>query len=167
MAWLEALSYIVTILGFPIAIWVFLAEERRRRANEAAELHRGLSEEYDNFLRLALENSDLLLLQHERQPPALSDEQTERKEILLRMLVSLFEKAFIILYSDAMDEPARRRWQSWEDDMEDWLARPDFRALLPWLLEGEDDAFSRYITGLAETVSPAERPLPARDAGGT
>jgi hypothetical protein len=34
--------------------------------------------------------------------------------------------------------------------MIDWLRRPDFRAALPRLLEGEDDAFSRYITGLTE-----------------
>ncbi|MEM9044273.1 MAG: hypothetical protein AAGC81_06235 [Pseudomonadota bacterium] len=150
MGWLEALSYIVTILGFPTAIWVFLSEERRRRENEDAELHRQLSEEYDNFLRLVLENSDLLLLQHHRTPLDLSEEQTERKEILLRMLISLFEKAYIILYTDSMGDDARRRWQSWEDDMCEWCRRDDFRMLLPWLLEGEDDAFSHYISDLAK-----------------
>ncbi|MEM1276845.1 MAG: hypothetical protein AAGH74_09975 [Pseudomonadota bacterium] len=151
MIWLEALSYIVTILGFPIAIWVFLSEERRRRGNEEAELHRQLSEEYDNFLRLVLENSDLLLLQHHRAPLELNEEQTERKEILLRMLISLFEKAYIILYTETMGDDAQRRWQSWEDDMCEWCRREDFRGLLPWLLEGEDDAFSKYITAIAKT----------------
>ena len=52
MIWLEALSYVVTILGFPIAILVFIYEHRRRLGNEESELHRHLSEEYDNFLKL-------------------------------------------------------------------------------------------------------------------
>ncbi len=66
MIWLEALSYLVTILGFPIAILVFIYEHRRRLGNEENELHRHLSEE-----------------------------QLEPREIIYRMLVSLFEKAYI------------------------------------------------------------------------
>ena len=57
MPWLEDLSYIVTILGFPIAIFVFVYEERRRLANDENELHRNLSEEYDNYLRLVLDKA--------------------------------------------------------------------------------------------------------------
>jgi hypothetical protein len=150
MQWLEALSYIVTILGFPVAIAVFLYEQRKERANEADELHRTLSEEYDNFLKLVLQHADLLLLQRARASRELTDEQKERRYILLSMLVSLFEKAFIIVYDPRMTKEQRRRWLSWEDDMRDWCRREDFRAALPQLLEGEDDAFSAYITALAE-----------------
>ena len=157
MIWLEALSYIVTILGFPAAIWVIWREERLRRANETAELHRQLSEEYDNFLRLAMENADLLLLSKRSLPTPASEEQAERMEAILRILISLFEKAYIILFRDEMDDEARRRWMSWEDDMMEWCDRDEFRAALPHLLDGEDAAFSRYITALAaRRVKPAE-----------
>ena len=155
MIWLEALSYIVTILGFPAAIFVFTYEHRRRLANEESELHRNLSEEYDNFLRLVLDNADLLLLRRTSPPPTFSEEQSERKEILFRMLVSLFEKAFIILHDEDMGREARRRWLSWEDDMREWCRREDFRAALPELLEGEDDEFSRHIQGIAEVEAVA------------
>jgi len=117
MVWLEALSYLVTILGFPTAIYVIVREERLRRTNEVNELHRNLSEEYDTFLRLVMDNSDLLLMSRSSLPEPISEEQRERTEIIFRMLVSLFEKAYIILYAEKMDEPARRRWLSWEDDM--------------------------------------------------
>ncbi|MEM6480538.1 MAG: hypothetical protein AAF922_07600 [Pseudomonadota bacterium] len=150
MIWLEALSYIVTILGFPAAIWVIWREERFRRANEKAELHRQLSEEYDNFLRLAMENADLLLLSRRTLPSPVSEEQAERMEAILRILISLFEKAYIILYRDEMDDEARRRWMSWEDDMIEWCDREEFRAALPGLLDGEDPDFSRYISALAD-----------------
>ena len=150
MAVLEALSYIVTILGFPTAVLVFVYEQRKRLSTETDELHRRLSEEYDNFLKLVLEHADLLLFRRERSADEFSEEQLERRDLVFRMLVSLFEKAFIILHDDRMDAEARRRWNSWEDDMTEWCRREDFRALLPSLLEGEDDAFSRHILALAE-----------------
>ncbi len=155
MVWLEALSYIVTILGFPVAIFVFVYEHRRRLANEESELHRNLSEEYDNFLRLVLDNADLLLLKRSGPPPTFTEEQSERKDILFRMLVSLFEKAYIILYDINMKRDARRRWLSWEDDMREWCRRDDFRTALPALLEGEDDEFSRHIQEIARTETVA------------
>ena len=149
MYWLEALSYVVTILGFPAAIAVFVYEQRRSAANEESELHRNLTEEYDNFLRLVLDNADLLLLRRAGVPPALTEEQSERRDILFMMLISLFEKAFIILYSADMGREARRRWLSWEDDMREWCRREDFRGALPALLEGEDREFGDHILGIA------------------
>lgn len=157
MIWLEAMSYVVTILGFPAAIFVILREERLRRKNEMSELHRNLSEEYDNFLRMVMDNADLLLLSRSSLPEPVADEQRERTQIIFRMLVSLFEKAFIILHTDDMEGDAKRRWLSWEDDMIEWCGRDDFRQSLPELLEGEDDAFSRYLLNLADTKArPAQ-----------
>ena len=162
MIWLEGLSYIVTILGFPAAIFVFTYEHRRRLANEESELHRNLSEEYDNFLRLVMDNSDLLLLKWSSPPSSLTEEQSERREIIFTMLVSLFEKAYIILYDANMNRDATRRWLSWEDDMRDWCRREDFRELLPKLLEGEDEEFCRHIKRIAELeATKTFAPLPS------
>jgi len=156
MIWLEALSYLVTILGFPIAIIVFVIERNSSRENEESELHRQLSEEYDNFLRLVLDNADLLLLRAPSTPLTLTEEQLQRREIIYMMLVSLFEKAYIILYDDNMNKDARRRWMSWEDDMREWSKREDFVALLPKLLQGEDDAFSRHFLTLMQQPNEAD-----------
>ncbi len=155
MIWLEALSYIVTILGFPAAIFVFVAERKKSLTNEENELHRRLSEEYDNFLKLVLENADLLLLRRWVSTPSLTNEQSERREIIFRILVSLFEKAYIILYDEDMHRDASRRWLSWEDDMREWCGMEAFRTLLPDLLDGEDEAFSKHITGIAKTNTGA------------
>ena len=160
MVWLEALSYLVTILGFPIAIYVFIYEQRRSAANEEKELHRHLSEEYDEFLRLVMDNSDLLLLSRNSSADSLTDEQLERRGIIFQMLVSLFEKAYIILYEEGMDHNAIRRWQSWEDDMREWCRKEEFRLVLPDLLEGEDGEFSKHIQKIARLESQA-RPASA------
>ncbi len=158
MGILEAMGYIVTILGLPAAIFVFVHEQRKQRKAETNELHRRISEEYDNFLRLALSNADLLLFRKTASAESFSEEQLERRDIIFRMLVSLFEKAYIILYTEQMDSDATRRWLSWEDDMREWCRRDDFRSQLDALLEGEDKAFSQHILGLAREENSASPP---------
>jgi hypothetical protein len=42
LQWAEALSYIVTVFGLPMAILVFMHEQRRQRQGEEEELYRRL-----------------------------------------------------------------------------------------------------------------------------
>ena len=69
--------------------------------------------------------------------------------IIFSMLISLFERAYLLLYEDYMGEKQLRRWRSWEDYMGEWCNRADFRTALPTLLRGEDPAFAIYIEKLA------------------
>lgn len=145
----ELLSYIVTVIGLPLAILVFIWEQRRDRQQEEEEIHQRLSDEYTNFMKLVLENADLRLLQRGGQPLDLSPEQLERRFALFNILVALFERAYLLVHEDAMPGKARRMWQSWEDFMREWCRRPEFRAALPEMLEGEDPEFAKHINVLA------------------
>lgn len=144
----ELLSYVVTVIGLPLAILVFLYEQRKERDNEEEEVYQLLSDSYQDFLNVALANPDLRLFS-DSGTPALTDEQRERMLIVFSMLVSLFERAYLLLYEDGMNERQQRRWRSWEDYMREWCARADFRALLPRLLQGEDPGFVACIEALA------------------
>ena len=145
----ELLSYVVTTIGLPAAIVVFLYEQKKERDNEDEEVYQLLSDNYQDFLKIALDHPDLHLFSPE-QTPELSNEQRERMQIIFTMLISLFERAYLLLYSPKMSSQHRRRWLSWEDYMREWCRREDFRALLPVLLEGEDPEFGKYIQGLAD-----------------
>jgi hypothetical protein len=105
--------------------------------------------EYTDFLKLCLENADLRLLRPGGSQEPATSEQQERKFALFNILISLFERAYIIVYEDEMDRQTRRLWQSWEDFIGEWCRREDFRAALPTLLQGEDEDFVRHITRLA------------------
>ena len=59
--WFETASYVVTVIGLPFAIIVFIWEQRRERQNEEEEIYQRLSDEYTNYLRLVLDNADLQL----------------------------------------------------------------------------------------------------------
>ena len=146
----EMLSYIVTVIGFPMAIFVFLFEQRKERENEDEEVYQLLSDNYQDFLKVALDNPDLRLFSNE-EPPDLSDEQQERLLIICSMLISLFERAYLLLYTDDMSPTQTRRWHSWEDYIHEWCHKPYFRSRLPRLLIGEDPDFVTYIEQLTQT----------------
>jgi hypothetical protein len=146
----ELLSYIVTVIGLPFAIAVFIYEQRKERQNEEEEIFQRLSDEYREFLKLVLDNADLHLLRREGARLELTDEQKERRMAIFGILVSLFERAYLLVYEHDMDRQARRLWRSWEDYMREWVRRADFRDALPDLLQGEDEEFTRYIRELAD-----------------
>jgi hypothetical protein len=142
------LSYLVTIVGLPLAILTFAWEQRKERRNEEEEIFQRLSDEYREFLKLVLDNADLHLLRREGARAELTEEQQERRQAIFGILISLFERAYLLVYEEQMDKQTRRMWQSWEDYMREWVRRADFRDALPALLEGEDEEFTHYISEL-------------------
>lgn len=140
----ELLSYVVTVIGLPLAIGVFLFEQRKERENEEDEVYQQLSDNYQDFLKVALANPDLRLFSVDDMGP-LNEEQRERQRIIFSMLISLFERAYVLLHEESMSPKQSRRWNSWADYIEEWCRKPHFRSLLPVLLRGEDPGFVRYV----------------------
>lgn len=154
----ELASYVVTVFGLPLAIALFIFEQRKERDNEDGAAYQILSDAYQDFLKLVLDNADLRL-RSASYVDGLSAEQLERQRVLFEMLVSLFERAYILAYEPGMRGRRLRRWRSWEDYMREWCAREDFRKLLPALVRGEDADFAAYIQAVANDASrPAHPP---------
>src|SRR5690606_15891553 len=126
----ELLSYVVTVIGLPLAIAVFTIEQRKQRANEENEIQQLLSDSYADFLKVVIENADLRLMS-ELSAPNYTGEQKERALALYSILVSLFERAYIMVHVPERAGRRARLWRSWEDIMREWCRREDFRAALP------------------------------------
>jgi hypothetical protein len=144
----ELLSYAVTVIGLPLAILVFVYEQRKERNNEDEEVYQLLSDNYQDFLKVALANPDLRLFSPEHSE--LDAMQRERMYIVFSMLISLFERAYLLIYEENMSAKHLRRWRSWEDYMREWCQREDFRTALEAQLRGEDPDFANYLRELAE-----------------
>jgi hypothetical protein len=145
-AW-EFLSYLVTVLGLPLAGFALWREMRAERANEAKEIEQredeiyvALSQQYSALLESALAHPEIDLPEAE-----LSPEQRRRQAIYYEMLLALFERAFILLYEDAPSGQSGRRWGSWADFFAYWLKRPDFARYVEANLQGEDPAFVAFV----------------------
>lgn len=145
----ELSSYLVTVFGLPLAIYMFVLEQRKERDNEEEEVNERLAESYHNFLTLVLAHPDLQL-RTRTSTPNLTAEQREQVQVLFEILVALFERAYLTAYDDEMTPQQRRRWHSWDDFMREWCRRDDFQAALPDLLQGEDPQFAQYLRRIAE-----------------
>jgi hypothetical protein len=160
MQWIQVVEfsfYLVETFALPFAILVFIYERRKQRYVDEEEIYQRLSDEYTSFLKLVLDNSDLQLLRKHAPLAQLSEEQMERKQALFGILVSIFERAFILVYEERMKKQTRRLWSSWEDYMREWCRRADFRQALPELLEGEDPDFKAHIERIAQSAVMAGR----------
>lgn len=155
---LELASFIVTIVALPFGITVFIMEQRRERANEEEEIYLQLSDDYTRFMELVLQNADLRLRSTDIAPP-LSPDQEERRLVLFSILVSLFERAYVLVHEENMNRKQQRMWLSWEDFMREWCMREDFREALPHLLHGEDPDFAAAITLIAAEQAQQHKPI--------
>ena len=146
---LELASFVVTVVALPFAVWVFMAEQRKERENEEEEAYQHLSDAYNDFLKIVLGHADLQLRSNEPLPKP-TPEQCERMLVIFDMLISLFERAYLVAFKDKMTATEQRRWNSWDDYMREWCRRDDFYNALPLLLRGEDPAFQSYIKRVAQ-----------------
>lgn len=151
----EFTFYAVDSFALPFAIFVYVFERRKERQADEEELYQRLSDEYLTLLKLVLDNADLQLLHKTGAPRTLTPEQLERRFAIFGILVSIFERAYILVYEPRMTKQTRRLWSSWEDYMREWLRNADFRAALPELLEGEDPDFQAHIRNIAASPRPA------------
>src|SRR5262245_54493613 len=92
----ELLSYLGMVVGLPLAIVVFIYEQRKERRNESEEIFQRLSDEYREFLKLVLDNADLQLMRRDGSCQELTAEQKERRYAIFGILISLFERAYLL-----------------------------------------------------------------------
>ncbi len=151
----ELLSYIVTVVGLPFAIGVFWLEQRKERQNEREEIFLKLLDEYNEFAKVMIDNADLCLMTGRPDSTPLTPVQREKQFIIFDLLVSFFERAYILIYDDDMDKKTRRMWSTWEDFIDEWLRREDFRQAVPELLRGEDPDFGAFMRCKIDLVDTA------------
>jgi hypothetical protein len=147
---LALLTNLVTILGLPIGIATYWIQRNIERDNEERLIYENLVSGYDDFLRLVLDNSDLRLWAL-KPAEGLDESQLDRLHVIFEILVSLFERAYILSFSEKMTAEQARRWAAWHSYMRDWCKREDFKARLPLLLPGSDARFSAYLMRIAES----------------
>lgn len=142
---MELLSYIATVVGIPLAILTFVLQEKKERQSEQEEIYDTLMEHYSRIQEKLFEYPEL----DQHATPLTDAEAARRQAILYEMLVSLFERSFILLYGET-DANYQRMWNSWLDYIELWTGRPNFRAALPVLMRGEDTHFVAFMADLTK-----------------
>lgn len=145
LEFMEFLSYVATVVGIPLAIFMFVLQEKKERQNEQEEIYDKLMGHYTVIQEKLFDHPELDV--HDQKLE--NTEDARRQYILYQMVVSLFERSYILLASEA-DPAYQRMWNSWVDYIREWVVRPNFRAVLPRLMEGEDKDFVAYMADLTQ-----------------
>lgn len=144
LEWMEFFSYVATVVGIPLAIVIFSLQEKKERRIEQQEIYDKLMGHYTEIQNKLFDHPELDI--HDK--PLENIEDARRQYILYEMVVSLFERSFILLHGE--DDPDYlRMWNSWVDYIKQWLVHKNFRDALPRLMEGEDKDFVAYMSKIS------------------
>jgi hypothetical protein len=144
----EALSYLATLLGIPVAIAIFVIEKRRERIEREQEIHAAANDRYIAYLTLCLEHPELDAFDFAQDDPSLlASKVPYRTTIAFTILISMLENAFL-RYRHGTSTEARSQWLGWRGYMSDWASRPSFRKA--WAVVG--DQFSPAFVAEMQSI---------------
>lgn len=152
--YLDALSKVIIILGFPIAYLQFIRAKRKEKRDREYGTYNALDEKYLEFQRLCLQYPYLNVFDiPDTEPNELNGMQKKEELILYTMLFSIFERAYL-LYSDQRSKIKKKQWVGWETYIRGYCMRQNF--LDAWKISGLtfDTDFEEYMNSLIEEFSP-------------
>ena len=144
----ELLSYIVTIVGFPLAIGVFYYEHKKSGEDNKIEAFSHSSDRYVEFLTLIVNYPKFdLFPSPQTTANNLSEEELKVESSLLAILIDMFEKAYV-LYHDGDRCIHHDQWQGWEECIMSYCNRDNFSR--EWQLIGSqfDQSFVKCVDEL-------------------
>ena len=148
----ELLSYVVTVLGVPAAMYVYLREQSNLRYEREYGTFDSLDDKYIELQTLCLEYPSLDIFDTPfEQSPTLTPEQEKQEEAILLIRISIFERAYL-MYTRTRDAVKQSQWNGWETEILEWLDRPNFAKA--WSIHSPyyDLSFVEYFNNLkAET----------------
>lgn len=153
----QIVANLVTILGLPLAIFIFYQEKQRERRDREYGTYNALDDKYIAFLEQCLEKPDLNVFDFDLPRDSSADDESWRKsrqeQILFTILISILERAFL-MYQDQDTEVKERQYKGWVGYMEDYCKRENFRRLWPQLGPQFDTGFVEFMNGLVERTRP-------------
>lgn len=123
----ELIAYIVTIFGFPIAIYIFYLERERERTEIKAQALMQSSDRYVEFLTLSLNYPRLDIFS---VPTAnkyeLTAEEVRIESSLISMLIDMFERAYL-MYHIEQKCIHQSQWDGWVGTIKSYCYRDNFK----------------------------------------
>jgi hypothetical protein len=143
----QAITYVVAIVGVPVAFWKHSSEKRKERLTKEKEAFSVGNQRYAEFLQLLLtydtyDMFDLAEKVKKLQPP-LNKDQVKRL-IIMAWMAAMLETAYVWYSYDPTPE-LKKQWKAWERYVEIWTARQDFRDAWPLLRDLYHDSFCSYV----------------------
>jgi hypothetical protein len=143
----ELLSYIATVAGIPLAIGLYYREKSKERREREYATYNALDEKFIDFLKLCFDNPDLQLEYPINSIERRTPEQEAKQLILFSVLVSIFERAYL-MYKDQSTNTKKKQWKGWEEYLRYYISLKDFRQRWREISETYDEDFLKYVEEL-------------------
>ena len=145
LEYLDIIDKIVVILGFPIVFIQYRRTKKKEKQDREYGTYNALDEKYLEFQKLCLEHPYLNIFDiPDEIQPVLDEKQKKEELILLTMLFSIFERAYL-LYSDQYSAIKKKQWTGWDSYIKSYCERDNF--LRAWQISGTtfDTDFETYM----------------------
>jgi hypothetical protein len=145
ITYLEVAGKAVVILGLPLAYIQYRRTKRKEKKDREYGTYNALDEKYLEFQKLCLAHPNLDTFDiADNHPKKLNGEEKKQQLILLTMLFSIFERAYL-LYSDQYSEIKKKQWIGWDAYIISYCRRKNF--LAAWEISGAtfDTDFEKYM----------------------
>ena len=144
---LEILTSLITIIGAPIAVFLYFKDKKKERLDREYGTYNALDDKYIDFLNLCLENVDLGIYDMNVNEN-LTKEQLIRRNILFEILICLFERAFL-MYRNHDKLNKQQQWLGWNAYVEDWFKVKSFREVWAADMNSQYDlSFLNYMNSI-------------------
>lgn len=130
--YLEIISSVISIVGIPIAIWIFYRNKWKEKSDREYQTYNALDDKYIDFLVLCVDNADLDV--YNERKLILTPEQEHKRLVMYEILISIFERAFL-MYKDHDSKIKREQWQGWLKYIIEWYEVESFKKA--WMKLGD------------------------------
>ena len=143
--YLEIVTFIITIVGVPVALYIYLSEQKLQRQEREYGTYDALDDKYIELQQLCLDYPQLDIFDTPfKEQKNLTEEQQKQEEAILLIRISIFERAFL-MYQREDAKAKRNQWGGWDIDVQEWLERKNFRAIWEEHKEYYDKTFVEYF----------------------
>lgn len=143
--YLEIVTYIVTIIGVPVAIYIYIQEKIKERNEREYGTYNALDDKYIDFLKLCLDNKEIDFYDINDKNKKRETEILQNKEIVMfEILFSIFERAYL-MYQNHGNKIIKRQWNGWAEYIDDWMKREKTKCAWKYLGKQWDSSFINYI----------------------
>lgn len=151
---MEILALALTLVGAPLAVWLFHRDNVKARRQREYETYHSLDERYLRYLELCFENPELDIfdVRHDGAEGA-SALKRRREQIALTMLISVLERASL-LYGIGEGRREGRESKGWCEYIEEFAARENFRDA--WSAAKGSQFEERFVAMMDKAIAAAE-----------
>ena len=143
--YLEIITFLITILGLPFALYIYINEQKAQRAEREYGTYDALDDKYIELQQLCIQYPKLDIFDTPFvNPNILTEEDQKQEEAILLIRISIFERAFLMYQREAA-KAKTNQWEGWEIDILEWLERKNFNDI--WIIHKQyyDKTFVEYF----------------------